>query len=118
MQIVGVRKESRLNTASLQIQSYVVVPDHYRSQVELHSRLKQKAKKFEAKLEKQRAAWELLPPENMIIRIRTNGVVLSLPQEAGRILLHKRMCSIIEHDVSVDAVLDGELEDVLEAMEA
>ena len=94
------------------IRSHVVVPDHYRSQVEMHSRLKQKAKKFEAKLAKERLAWELLP-ENMIIRLHANGLVLSVPAEAGRVLLRRRLGSIVAHDATVDAVFDGDVESVL-----
>jgi hypothetical protein len=94
----------------------MVVSPHYREQVALTSQLRQKAKKFDLKLEKERAAWKLLPAANMTIRLHANGVVLSLPAEAGRVLLHRRLGHILEHDVEIDAVFEGSVERVLEEL--
>jgi len=45
------------------------------------------------------------------------GLTLSVSHEAGRMLLHKRLASIWARDgVSIDAVIDGSLEDVYEAV--
>lgn len=45
-----------------------------------------------------------------------NGLVLSVEHEAGRWALLKRRALIIEHDITVDAELDG-IEGVIEAMD-
>lgn len=64
--------------------------------------------------EKSAREWRILPPENMTILHQ--GLVLSVAHETGRWLLHKRMAAILEHDVTVDAVIDGSFEDAIEAM--
>lgn len=43
------------------------------------------------------------------------GLVLELAPEVGRVLIHRRH-AILERDVNIDAEIDGEFEDVLEAM--
>ena len=66
---------------------------------------------IDEKLRKQRSRWKLKPPANMTVMLHKNaGIVLSVPHEVGRWLLHKRMAAILEHDVTIDAVIDGGLE--------
>ena len=74
-------------------------------------------------LEKQRKQWVFIPPSNVTLVLHQDtgafpagGVVLSVPQEVGRVILHKRLGRIIEHEVNIDAVIDGELEEAVEAM--
>ncbi len=102
----------------MSIQSQVIVPEFYTAQVKLTSKLRQQSKREEIKLQKKREAWVLAPPSNITLTLRKDagtipaGLVLSVPHEAGRHLLHRRLAKIIEHDVTVDAVLDGEIEDI------
>jgi len=73
-------------------------------------------------LEKRRKEWAFIPPSNMSITLFEdagaipNGLVLSVPHEVGRMLLHRRLGRIIEHNVTIDAVIDGGIEDACEAM--
>ena len=73
-------------------------------------------------LEQRREEWVLIPPSNMTIILHQDagaipaGLVLSVPHEIGRLLLRKRLSRIIEHEVTVDAVIDGDFEGAIEAM--
>ncbi len=106
-----------MNTKFERVESQTIVSPNYSRQVKLHAKLRQDAKKFEEKLEAQRNEWVFIPPSNITVRL-PNAVVLSVPQEAGRVLLHKRLGHIIEHNVTVDAVLDGGFEDIVEELAA
>lgn len=64
----------------------------------------------------KRKEWRILPPENMTVMLHQDALVLSVPHEVGRMLLHKRMAAILEHDVAIDAVIEGGLEDAVAAM--
>lgn len=85
---------------------------------------RQRNKAVDKRLEEQRKAWELHPPSNRNILLHTDlgafpgGLVLSVPHEVGRWLLHKHRyrCSIIEHDISIDAGIEGSFEDTTEAL--
>jgi hypothetical protein len=74
------------------------------------------------RLTEERKEWILVPPSNMTLTLHENagaipaGLVLSMPHEVGRAVLHKRLGRIIEHDVTLDAVIDGEFESAVEAM--
>ena len=73
-------------------------------------------------LEKRRKEWAFIPPSNMSITLFEDagaipsGLVLSVPHEVGRMLLHRRLGRIIEGDVPIDAVINGGIEDAFEAM--
>jgi hypothetical protein len=77
---------------------------------------------IDTELSEQRKEWILVPPSNMTITLHEDagavpaGLVLSCPHEVGRAILHKRLAGIIEHDVTVDAVIDAGIEDACEAM--
>ena len=77
---------------------------------------------IDALLEKRRKEWAFIPPSNMSITLFEDagaipsGLVLSVPHEVGRMMLHRRFGRIIEHNVTVDAVIDGGIEDAWEAM--
>jgi len=77
---------------------------------------------IDSKLERQRKEWSFVPPSNMTVVLHQDagaipgGLVLSVPHEVGRVILHKRLGRIIERDVIVDAVIDGSIEDAIEAM--
>ncbi len=77
---------------------------------------------IDKRLSDERKEWVLMPPSNMTITLHKDaGVVpaflnLSMPHDVGRAILHKRMGSIFEHDVNIDAVIDGELEEACDAM--
>jgi hypothetical protein len=80
-------------------------------------------KRLERHIELRRKKWRILPPENMVvIMLQDSGafpsdLTLSLSHEAGRMLLHRRLARIVERDgVNIDAVIDGSLEDVHEAL--
>ena len=52
----------------------------------------------------------------MVIHLNDDGPILCVPQTVGRTFLRRRECSIIERDyIAVDAVLEGEYEQVLAA---
>jgi hypothetical protein len=73
-------------------------------------------------LEKRRKEWAFIPPSNMSITLFedvgaiSSGLVLSVAHEVGRMMLHRRLGRIIESDVTIDAVIDGGIEDACEAM--
>jgi len=85
---------------------------------------RQRNQVLDKRLEEQRKAWKLHPPSNMSIILHTDlgafpgGLMLSVPHEVGRWLLHKHRyrCSIIEHDVNIDALIEGSFEDAIEAL--
>ena len=89
-------------------------------------RTAEKAREENQKLDEQllarRKHWQILPPENMTIILHTDagaipvGLVLSVPHEIGRVILHRRKGRIVERDVIVDAVIEGSFEDAVEAM--
>lgn len=78
--------------------------------------------RFIKKLEEQRTRWKLKPPSPIVLELLKDagefpaGLVLSVPHEVGRVLLHRRWAAILEHDVTVDAVIDGGLEEAVAAM--
>jgi hypothetical protein len=43
-------------------------------------------------------------------------LVLSVAHEVGRMILHRRLGRIIERELSIDAVMEGGIEDAFEAM--
>jgi hypothetical protein len=93
----------------------IIETPHYQQQRRKTERLKQQARKFDAALEAQRKEWIFVPPSAMVIHHHRNQLILCVPQTVGRTLLHRRECSIIERDyVAVDAVLEGEHEQVLD----
>jgi hypothetical protein len=100
----------------------IITSPFQQNQINKAARLKKQAAKFDARLEKERQEWILSPPSNMAITLHEDagevpaGLVLSLPHEVGRMVLHKRLADIIEHDVTVDAVIDGDFEGAIEAM--
>jgi len=73
-------------------------------------------------LEKRRKEWAFIPPSNMSITLFEDagaipsGLVLSVPHEVGPVMLHRRLGRIIERDVTIDAVIDGGIEDAIAAM--
>lgn len=73
-------------------------------------------------LSEQRKEWVLVPPANMTLTLYETagavpaGLVLSVPHEVGRAIVHKRLANILEHAVSVDAEIDSSFEDTFEAM--
>ena len=77
---------------------------------------------IDAVLEKRRKEWAFIPPSNMSITLFedagaiSSGLVLSVPHDVGRMILHKRLGRIIEREVSADAVVTGELEEAVEVM--
>lgn len=92
------------------------------TQISKAARLRKQAKKFDAELAKQRQEWVLSPPSNMTLTLHEDagavpsGLVLSVPHEVGRVVLHKRLAAIIEHEVTLDAEIDSSLEEACEAM--
>lgn len=89
-------------------------------------RTAEKAREENQKLDEQllarRKHWQILPPENMTIILHTDagaipvGLVLSVPHEIGRVILHKRRGRIIERDVTIDALVEGCIEDGFEVL--
>ncbi len=76
---------------------------------------------IDKKLTEERKEWVLVPPSDMTLTLKENageiaGLVLSVPHDCGRAVLHKRLAGIIEHDVTVDAAIEGTFEDAYEAM--
>jgi hypothetical protein len=73
-------------------------------------------------LSEQRKEWILVPPSNMTITLHADagavpaGLTLSASHETGRSLIHKRLVNVIEHDVTIDAEIEGSYEDTFEAM--
>ncbi len=71
------------------------------------------------RLAAERKEWNLDKPSNFTLAMLQGageGLVLSVPHETGRAVLHKRLANILEHDVTVDAAVDGSFEDSYEAM--
>lgn len=106
-----------------QVKSQLIVPPHYEEQKMLNRKLKRESKRIDERLKKQKSKWSFRGSP-MTIKLHQDagsipgGLVLSVPHEVGRMLLHKRMAAIIEHDVTVDAdITDNSLEDFIAAME-
>ena len=86
----------------------------------------EKARKWNRRIDdelgKRRKEWTFYPPSNMAITLfedagaLSSGLVLSVPHEVGRMILHRRLGRIIERELSVDAVIDGELEETVAVM--
>jgi len=102
--------------------STIIVGENARKQWGIHKQLKRDAIRFDCNIEKQRKTW-YFKPSNMIVILQQTagafpaGLVLSVPHEVGRMLLHRRLAAILERDlVSVDAVIRGALEEAVEAM--
>jgi hypothetical protein len=102
----------------------IIETPHYQQQRRKTERLKQQARKFDAALDALRKEWIFVPPSNMTIILHQDagafpsGVSLSVNHEIGRVLLHRRAAQIVERDdFSIDAVIDGSLEDAFEAMQ-
>ena len=79
-------------------------------------------RRIDDELANRRKEWAFIPPSNMSITLFEDagaipsGLVLSVPHEVGRMMLHRRLGRIIESDVPIDAVIDGGIEDACEAM--
>jgi hypothetical protein len=90
----------------------VIVPENYNKQKRIHYRLRKKNEEILRNLRERRERWQILPPGNMLIQMLQgtadlSGLVLSVPHELGRIILHKRLGRIIERDnVATDAVVE------------
>jgi hypothetical protein len=81
-------------------------------------------RRIDDELERRRKEWTFVPPSNMTIILHQDagafpsGVSLSVNHEIGRVLLHRRAAHIVERDdFSIDAVIDGSLEDAFDAMQ-
>jgi|ERR1039457_872522 hypothetical protein len=77
---------------------------------------------IDTELSQQRKEWNLVPPSNMTITLHEDagdipsGLVLSVPHETARVILHKRLANILEHEVTIDAEIDSGIEDAYDAM--
>jgi hypothetical protein len=77
--------------------------------IQASAKARKKNQDIDRMLEEQREEWVLIPPSNMTVTLHKDagaipsGLVLSVPHEIGRVILHKRMGRIIEHEVTVDA---------------
>jgi hypothetical protein len=77
---------------------------------------------IDCELATRRKEWTFIPPSNMTVILNndagaiSSGLVLSVPHEVGCVMLHRRLGTIIEHEVTVDAVIDGSIETAIEAM--
>jgi hypothetical protein len=100
----------------------IITSPFQQNQISKAARLRKQAKKFDSELAKQREEWVLIPPSNMTITLHEDagavpaGLALSMSHEVGRVVLHKRLGKILEHDVTVDAAIDGDIESAIEAM--
>lgn len=102
--------------------STIIVGENARKQWGIHQQLKRDAITFDRNIEKQRKTWTFKPSNMSVILQQTAGafpagLILSVPHEVGRMLLHKRLAAILERDLlAVDAVIRGSLEEAVEAM--
>ena len=81
---------------------------------------RREGQKLVERIEAKRKRWVFIPPSAMAIHLHQDagqmlsGLILCVPQTVGRTLIRRNQCSIIERDyISVDAVLEGEHEQVL-----
>jgi len=101
----------------------IITSPFQQNQISKAARLRKQAKKLDVRLEKQRQEWILSPPSNMTITLHhdagalSSSLVLSVPHEVGRVILHRRLGKIIEREVTVDVAIDGSFEDSFEAMQ-
>jgi hypothetical protein len=102
----------------------MIVGTSYRKGVHEATKTKKHNQQMEHERLELRKEWVLVPPSNHTIMLHQDrgqvpaGLVLSVPHEIGCMILHKRLGRIIERDnVTVDVVLDGDIEGALEAME-
>lgn len=93
----------------------VITGVNYRKQYSLHHRLNRQNQSIDNNLATAKKEWTILPPEYMVISYQ--GLIVSIPHVIGRELIRRREAAILEHDVTVDAVIDGEIEDMFEAMD-
>ncbi len=72
----------------------------------IHNKLRQQNAEIERDFRLAKKQWAFLPSP-MTVLMKDTGVVLNVPQELGRVLIHRRLAGIIEHDgVIVDAVIE------------
>jgi len=100
--------------------STIIVGENARKQWGIHQQLKKEAIKFDERIEQQKKTWVFIPPSAMAIELYqdlgelASGLLLCVPQAVGRTLIRRKQCAIIERDyIAVDAVLEGDHEQVL-----
>jgi hypothetical protein len=95
-----------------------IVGEQYRANRRTHTRIQRERAKLDGYWIEKRKRWgdKLLPPSNMIVRF--GGLILSIPHEEARWLIHQRFAGIIGYDdnVTVDAIIEShDLSQFLEA---
>jgi hypothetical protein len=101
----------------------IVEGPNYKRQRSIHSRLKRQNDAVDSAWRAARKTWNFLPPSPIIVTLHKTtggipaGLVLSVPHETGCWILLKRLGRILEQDdVAIDVIIEGELEDAVEAL--
>jgi hypothetical protein len=111
------------NTFVAKQEQQIITGSNYRRQSGIHARLKRQNNRIDSEINARRKHWTFVPPTNHTIMLHQDqgefpaGLVFSVSHEVGCMILHKRLGRIIERDeVAIDAVIEGDIEDVVEAM--
>lgn len=91
----------------------VVEGPNFKRQANIKRRGTRENAAIDKALSEERKAWVLIPPANMTIIYQ--GLVLSVPQPIGALLLYRKLGLIVERDFAIDAVIEGSIEDAVEA---
>lgn len=86
-----------------------IVGDQHRVNQKNHMKWKREQAKLDDYWVQKRKQWgdKLLPPENMTCRV--GGLILSIPHEEARWLVHKRLAGVIGYyeNRTVDAIIES-----------
>jgi hypothetical protein len=103
--------------------SNVVETANYKLQRSIHKKLARQNAAIDEEWLEKRKTWVFAPPSPMTVSLYRDsgcvpaGLVLSVPHETGCLILCRRLGSILERDdVAVDVVIEGEIEDAVEAL--
>lgn len=94
--------------------SFIAVPDHYKEQIAINSRIRERNKTLDRKFAEAKKEWSFHPPEPMTLLTTRDcgevpaGTVISVCQRVGVLLLARRAAHIYgADDVTPDVVLAG-----------
>ena len=103
----------------------IIESEQFKRDRRITAKLRRETAVFDAEMKASRLDWDVsikTPMRNVILEREYLGLpagyVLQVPHDIGRYLLHKRRAAIIESDnITVDFILEGELEDLTVPLE-
>jgi acyl-CoA thioesterase len=110
-------------THTEKLPSSVVVPAAYQEQQRIHAKIRERNKAIDRKSAERKKQWSFQPPDPMNLFLMRDcgeipaGLVISVCQRVGAVLLSRRMAHIYASDgATADVVLTGTYEDLAEGL--